>query len=406
VAQREAQEAVVVATKQPWRYHLATSRLCNFAITCAALLYATAAGAAILPEQRADAMYHSYDGGGVTIDGPSVLVRKNFAETVSASANYYVDNVSSASIDVITSGASAYSEQRTEYSVGADYLYDKNIISGGYTNSDESDYTSDTFYFSVSQDFFGDLSNLSFGYSRGEDEVRQNGNSDFSEDVTRNNYRVGFSQILRANLIMAINYEAITEEGYLNNPYRSYRYLTNPLNPQEGYQFAQEVYPNTRTSDAANLRLKYHMPWRGTLGGSYRYFSDDWGIRAHTAQLTYTHAWSDRWIFDFKYRYYQQDAADFYSDLFLVPSQDDRDYRARDKELSQFNSNSFSLYVTYQLPLQRRYLDRSAVSLQYDRILFDYDNFSDLTDSTAVAGEEALYDFNADVIKLLFTLWY
>ena len=86
------------------------------------LLCSVQAGAAILPEERADAMYHSYDGGGVTIDGPSFLVRKNFAETVSASANYYVDNVTSASIDVITSGASEYGEKRTEFSVGGDYF--------------------------------------------------------------------------------------------------------------------------------------------------------------------------------------------------------------------------------------------------------------------------------------------
>ena len=38
--------------------------------------------AAVLPEDRADVMFHSYDGGGVTIDGPSVLVRKDIAGTV------------------------------------------------------------------------------------------------------------------------------------------------------------------------------------------------------------------------------------------------------------------------------------------------------------------------------------
>ena len=393
--QRVELEVAVVVTS--WR---------QWALTSALLIFSSAAAAVILPEQRADAMYHSYDGGGVTIDGPSVLVRKNFAETISASGNYYVDNVSSASIDVITSGASEYSETRTEFSVGGDYLYDKSIISAGYTNSDESDYRADTYYFSVSQDFFGDLTNLSFGYSRGEDEVTQNGNDDFEEDITRNNYRLGISQVLRPNLIMALNYEAITDEGYLNNPYRSYRYLTDPLDPLAGYQFSQEVYPNTRTSDAASLRLLYHLPWRATLGSNYRYFTDDWGIRAHTAQISYTHAWSERWIFDFKYRYYQQDAADFYSDLFEAPSQDAKDYRARDKELSEFTSHGISLHVTYQLPLQLHYLDRSAVSLQYDKLYFDYDNFSDLRDTTPIPGEEKLYDLDADVIKLLFTFWY
>jgi hypothetical protein len=43
----------------------------------------TAAQAGVLPEDRADILYHRYDGGGVTIDGPSVLVRKKFADKVS-----------------------------------------------------------------------------------------------------------------------------------------------------------------------------------------------------------------------------------------------------------------------------------------------------------------------------------
>jgi hypothetical protein len=373
---------------------------------CALLLPSVLAVASILPEERSDAMYHRYDGGEVTIDGPAVLVRKNFAETVSVSGQYYVDNVSSASIDVVTSGASEYSEQRTEYGIGGDYLYDKSILSAGYSNSDESDYTADTWYFSVSQDFFGDLTNLSFGYTRGDDEVRQNGNDEFSEEIERNNYRVGLSQVLRPNLIMAFNYESISDEGYLNNPYRSYRYLTDPLDPAAGYQFAQEVYPNTRTSDAASARLLYHLPFRATIGGSYRYFTDDWGIDAHTAQVSYTQSFFDHLIVDLKYRYYEQNGADFYSDLFLAPSQDDKDYRARDKELSEFNSNTFSLYLSYETPLRYRFLEKVAVSLQWDRIYFDYDDFSDLRDQTAIPGDESLYDLDADVIKVLLSIWY
>ena len=376
-------------------------------IFLATLVFGTSfALATILPEERSDAMYHRYDGGGVVVDGPSILVRKNFKETVSISGNYYVDNVSSASIDVITSGASSYSERRTEYSVGADYLYNKSIVSAGYTNSDESDYTSDTFSFNVSQDFFGDLTNISFGYSLGQDEVFQNGNKEFAEDIDRNNFRFDVSQIINANMIMGFNYELISDEGYLNNPYRSYRYQSDPLDPEAGYQLAQEVYPQTRTSDAASIRFMYYMPWRATAGGNYRYFTDDWGIDAHTVQLTYTHVLYDNWYLDFKYRYYVQTQADFYDDLFLSASQDEKDYRARDKELSEFNNHTVSAYLSYQRPLNYQLLDKAALTLQWDHIWFSYDNFSDLTDITSPVGQENLYDFEADVIKVVFTLWY
>lgn len=364
------------------------------------------AQAAVLPEERADAMFHSYDGGGITIDGPSVLVRKNFKETVSISGNYYVDNISSASIDVLSSGASRYSEERTEYSLGASYLYDKSILSAGYTNSDESDYEAETFYFGISQDFFGDLTNITFGYALGDDEVFQNGNDEFAEEVRRNTFRTSVSQIVTPNLILALNYDLITEEGFLNNPYRSYRFLTDPLDPSAGFQFAQEVYPDTRTSDAIALRYMYHLPWKASTGGSYRYYTDDWGIDAHTAQFTYTHVLYDNWTVDFKYRYYQQTAADFYSDLFQVPSQDEKDFRARDKEMSDLDNHTVSLHVSYERPVNIQWIDKGAVSLQWDRIFFSYDNFTDLSDPNTAVGDEELYDFEADVFKVLFTIWY
>jgi hypothetical protein len=54
--------------------------------------------AGVLPEDRADALYHRYDGGGVTIDGPSILVRKQVGKSLSFVGNYYVDHVSSSAI--------------------------------------------------------------------------------------------------------------------------------------------------------------------------------------------------------------------------------------------------------------------------------------------------------------------
>jgi hypothetical protein len=76
--------------------------------------------AAVLPEDRFDALYHSYDGGGVKINGPSLMARKRIGDSSSVSANYYVDSITSASIDVVTS-ASRYHEKRTERSLGVDY---------------------------------------------------------------------------------------------------------------------------------------------------------------------------------------------------------------------------------------------------------------------------------------------
>src|SRR5262245_66449830 len=85
--------------------------LARYVITCLALVggagfLAGDSRAGVLPEDRADLLYFRYDGGGVTINGPSVLVRKSVGEHVSVAANYYIDMVSSAAIDVVVSGDS------------------------------------------------------------------------------------------------------------------------------------------------------------------------------------------------------------------------------------------------------------------------------------------------------------
>lgn len=376
-------------------------RKCLFAALL--LISSSALFAAVLPEDRSDVMFHSYGGGGVTIDGPSLLIRKDIASTVSVSANYYVDKVSSASIDVETSGASEYTEERTEYSFGADYLYSKSIISAGYTSSKENDYQANTLFLGVAQDFFGDLTTISIGYARGNDTVRQNGNDDFEDKVDRQNYRIGLSQILTPSLIMSINYEAITDEGFLNNPYRSYRYI-DPNNP-DNYLSETEVYPRTRTSDAAAIGGRYFLPYRAVIHAKYRYFTDDWDIKANTFELGYTHPIGG-WIFDLSYRQYSQTNAYFYSDLHDFRAIDQADFRARDKELSQFSTQTLGFGVSYEFQMgNSNIFDKSSINFQYDMIKFDYDNFRDLRDTSTI-GEEKLYSFSADVFRIYFSIWY
>ena len=134
---------------------------------------ASTATAGVLPEDRADVLYHRYDGGGVVVDGPSVLVRKKVGDKVSVVANYFLDMVSSASIDVLST-ASPFKDERKQMSLGVDYLRGKTTYSAGYIDGDESDYLAKTAYFSISQDMFGDLTTVSIGFRRGMNDVYRN----------------------------------------------------------------------------------------------------------------------------------------------------------------------------------------------------------------------------------------
>jgi hypothetical protein len=358
--------------------------------------------AAVLPEDRADMLFHSYDGGGVTIQGPSLLVRKKFAANFSASANYYVDRVSSASIDVVTT-ASPYTEERTQYSVGMDYLHDRWILNFGLTKSDENDFVANTMNIGISQDFFGDLTTVSLGYSLGQDEVSRRGDVNFSDAVERQNYRLGVSQIVTRNLLLGLSVETITDEGFLNNPYRSVRYVDS--GSAIGYSYEPEIYPRTRTSQAAALRARYYLPYRAAIHGEYRRYGDTWDISADTFEIGYSHPLESGWIFDAKVRFYSQDHADFYSDLF--PRSEYQNFLARDKELSTFSSQTLHLGVRYDIVRSGwRFLERGSVSFSYDHIEFDYEDFRDLTQPAAIAGDEPFYQFGADVLQIFVSFWF
>ena len=362
-------------------------------------VFSSAAMGAVLPEDRADLLYHSYDGGGVTISGPSILVRKEFADKVSVSANYYVDKVTGASIDVQAT-ASPYVEERTETGVAMDYLHDRTMMSVSYTNSTENDYEANTVSFDISQDFFGDLSTLSFGYSVGDDTVGRNDDPAFSQDVQRRRYRVSLTQVLTRNWIVALNAESIVDEGYLNNPYRSVRYLDSG-----SYSYQSERYPRTRNTDALALRSMYYLPYRASVKTEFRTFSGSWGIQANNASLNYIHPLGEKWILEGKLRYYEQTQADFYSDLF--PFFDAQNFLARDKELSTFSSVNYGIGVTYEI--QSPYLsafNSSTINLFWDHIAFDYENFRNVLNTDAAPGEEPLYSLDANVLRLFLSFTY
>jgi hypothetical protein len=376
------------------------------------LLGIAPAFAGVLPEDRADVLYHRYQGGGITIDGPSVLVRKKIGESFSVSANYYMDMVSSASIDVKLS-ASKYKEERRQKSLSVDYLHGKSTYSMGVIDSKESDYVADTAYWSLSQDMFGDLTTVSLSFKRGWNDVFRNvkladgskvRDPTFADQADSRGYSVGLTQILTRNLILGFNYEVDEDEGFLNSPYRSVRFAV----PGGGFQLEREIYPRTHTSNAASVRLKYYMPWRAALDGSYRFYTDTWGVVGHTVDTTYTHPWK-KWIFDGHLRYYRQTAADFYSDLF--PRANSQNFLARDKELATYDAITVGVQASYDFTIPRvRWIQKSSATLRLEHMIINYDDFRDATRTDPangiVAGAEPLYKLNANVFQAFVSIWF
>ena len=381
----------------------------NYLILAILLLAGEFAFAAVLPDERIDALYHSYDGGGVQINGPSILVRKGVTTSTSAFYNFYIDNITSASIDVQL-GGSKYIEERTEQTLGLDYLHGKTKMNASFTDSSENDYEANTISVGVSQDFFGDLTTLNMGYSNGKDTVGKRSSVDQSS-INRNNYRVSLTQILSKKSSISVAWETITDEATelnnsgvtLNNPYRSYSYLTTDGggNPIRG--FAAEKYPSTRTSNALAIRGAYFIEPRSAIHAEARLYQDSWGIDAFNYQINYVKPIGD-YLFDIRYRHYEQSKADFYSDLF--DRVDQFEFMGRDKELSSYSNETIGVSVSYEFAKNGwGWVDKGSLNLSWDHISFNYTDYRDATQS-GLPGTEPLYAFDADVIQAFISIWY
>jgi hypothetical protein len=334
------------------------------------------------------------------------------------SANHYIDMVSSASVDVETS-ASPYDDERTQSSLSVDFLHGKSTYSIGYVNSDESDYKAKTMFGNVSHDMFGDLTTIGFGYKVGKNDVFRNVKIDdvkvndptFAETMESKSFNVSVTQIITKNLIMSGQYEVITDEGFLRSPYRSVRFFIDPLS--QGRQ--DEIYPNTRSSNAASVRAKYFLPYRAAVDVMYRFYNDTWGVIGHTGELGYVHPLDSNWIFEGRVRYYTQTKADFYSDIF--PRADYANFMARDKELATYNAITAGVAATYEFKIDRfPWLAKGQLNLRYDYMTVSYDDFRDarfslgsfgtLPATPLAPGTEPLYELKANILQFYISAFF
>lgn len=364
-------------------------RFLNVVVSFVLLAFSWSCFAITLPKDKAEATYHYYDGGGVEVSGPALFVRKSVADTVSVTASYYVDAVTSASIDVETY-ASPYEEDRTEYSVSADYVENDAKITIAYVNSEESDYESDTIHFDYQEEFFGGLTTASLGYSSGSDDVLSN-TSDFKDFADHEFYRLGLSQVLTPVFLIRANYEHVSDKGFLGSPYR--KSVVN------GVLF-DESLPRTRRSDAFSFGADYFIEtWSTAIKAQYRYFSDTWDVKADDFRLSVTKSLRSHWIIEGWVRYYGQTSASFYQDQFSSIFQ----YRSRDKELSDFDSYSLGIGFEYLIE-DTDWLKEPSLAIGSEWIRYQYNDFYQYQNGDFNQNNnKRLYEFDATIFYVSFS---
>ena len=215
-------------------------------------------------------------------------------------------------------------------------------VSAAY--SKEEDYRSGAFGVEARFDLNERNTTLIAGYGHASDRVESSDDPTLAEPRRTHEVLVGVSQVLSPVAAIQTTLQLGRGRGFFNDPYKS----TRTFYPDGGVPaFFPDTRPRSRDTLAWVTRYRRHFPAvAGTLQADYRFYRDDWGIRAHTLEAGWHHAIDERWSVRPAVRYHTQSAADFYAPVVPRPAPA---VLSSDQRLGAFGGISPSLRVQLRL---------------------------------------------------------
>ena len=234
----------------------------------------------------------------IVVTSPSIYALVPLGRQWSAEGSLTVDEISGASPSYYTNSTSFvhFHDRRTGGDAKLTRYFERAAVSLGVASSKESDYTSNAL--SAGARFSSADQNTTLNVGVGLTRDVSNPNNQLVHDAHKdtNEYQIGLTQALGARDLVQIDYTRSLENGYLNDPYKSF-----------------DNRPDRRSANVVQTR------WNHWLGGAalklgYRYYGDTFGIRSHTFDLALAvpAGGDSRSTFTPSLRYYTQGAASFY----------------------------------------------------------------------------------------------
>jgi len=282
-------------------------------------------------ENRAEYRYEDYreDGDRMNVQTHSVWFEYELHQKVTARGSYTHDALSGATP---TGGpglpGGPYESVKIEDARNAGFL-ETSIRAGRTTTtpqiaySEESDYKSLGLSLTEAIDFNQRNTTLILGVGRNFDDVSRNGwNYSFYKGTW--DFLIGVNQVLGPRTVATFNVTFGYADGYLTDPYKGINVSLDlpPYGPYDGTDFDtrpdvtndQERRPNHKFKQVAYAGITHMFPAvQGSIDANYRFHHDDWGVFAHTAQLTWNQRLWKRLTVSPLFRYHYQTAADFYT---------------------------------------------------------------------------------------------
>lgn len=320
-----------------------------------------------------------------------------------ASATALVDVVSAASVDVVAQASKRFDEIRGEANLAVSKAFGETIPSLDYRISNEADYLSNGFGGGLVLRLGTPDTVLSTDYHLALDTIGRSGTpfSTFSRSLTTHSADLGLTQTLSPRALLRFVYTLTVQRGYMEKVYRFVPLFDATglgraradgvdltLESFDDYRLATrppEEVPDTRVRQALALRGLYYLEGiDGSARADYRFYLDDWGMTAHTLELSLYFPIGGPFMLDVLTRGYLQSAADFYERAYVVQTVGEIPrYRTVDRKLSPYYAATLGSRVELELDPFRVYFE---VSCAYTR----FTDFFYLERELALIGQGGL----------------
>lgn len=142
---------------------------------------------------------------------------------------------------------------------------------------------------------------------------------------------LSYSQIINKNLQVMFLLDLVYQQGYLGLPFHRVYFNDNSLRV--------ENLPDSRIKLPVGFRANYFAGDKVIIRGFYRYYRDDWGLSAHTAELETPVKITPFFSVIPFYRFYSQGSTRYFS-AYKTHTVADQ-YYTSNYDLSKFNSDFY-----------------------------------------------------------------
>lgn len=325
----------------------------------------------------------------VLVVSPQVAARRALDDAGGeAAVRAVVDVISAASVDVVSQATNGFTEVRREADLSASHRIGSLLPALRYRYSDEPDYRSHGFGGSLSRDFADHDTTIGLSYDLSLDTVGRTGTSfaDWSRDLATHSVELSWTQVLGVRAVARLAYSLTVQDGYMEKPYR-YVALFDPDTlasleadgmTLDGDNFSSYRLPERPPEEVPDRRLRHAVAVRGiryvsglgALQGDYRFYLDDWGMQAHTADATIKIP-IGRYRLDIEDRLHWQMPVDFWRRAYTVDGAGEVPrWRTVDRDLGGYLQDTLQARGQLDLASLEIYALAGAMVTRFDDYLF------------------------------------